>query len=121
MQKNILNSHLEDCCLDPITGFRRNGQCESCNDDPGMHTVCAVMTADFLNYSKQQGNDLITPREEFGFPGLKPGDRWCVCLGRWLEALEAGVAPKIYPRATHQSVLEHVPIEVLEKYAIADS
>ncbi len=121
MQKNILNTRLEDCCLDPVTGFNRNGLCEECDNDAGMHTVCAVMTEDFLEYSKSKGNDLMTPREEYDFPGLKPGDRWCICLGRWLEALEAGVAPKIYPRATNHSVLEHVPIEVLEKYAIADS
>lgn len=121
MQKNILDSPLEDCCLDPITGFKRNGQCESCDQDMGMHTVCAVMTEDFLLFSKDKGNDLMTPQEDFDFPGLKPGDRWCLCLGRWLEALEAGVAPRICPRATNQSVLEHVSIEVLEKYAYADS
>ncbi len=121
MQKNILNTLLEDCCLDPMTGFFRNGRCETCDEDVGEHTVCVQLTEDFLLFSKEKGNDLITPREEFGFPGLKQGDRWCVCLGRWIEALEAGVAPPLYPRATHESVLDQLPIEVLEKYFIRDA
>lgn len=121
MAKNILGTDLEDCCLDPATGFFRDGSCDTCDEDLGMHSVCAEMTEEFLSFSKKSGNDLSTPREEFDFPGLKPGDRWCICLPRWIEALEAGVAPKILPRSTHQSALNHVPLEVLEKYAIIDA
>lgn len=120
MAKNILGTDLEDCCLDPVTGFFRDGSCDTCDEDMGMHTVCAEMTEDFLAFSKNKGNDLSTPREEFDFPGLKHGDRWCICLPRWIEALEAGVAPKILLRSTHRSVLEHVPLEVLEKHALTD-
>ena len=120
MAKNILGTDLQDCCLDPVTGFFRDGSCDTCDEDLGMHTVCAQMTDEFLIFSKEKGNDLSTPREEFDFPGLKSGDRWCLCLPRWLEALEAGVAPKILPRSTHESALNHVPLEVLEKYAIID-
>lgn len=120
MAKNILGTDLEDCCLELATGFFRDGSCDTCDEDLGMHTVCAEMTQDFLVFSKKQGNDLSTPREEYDFPGLKPGDRWCVCLPRWIEAYEAGAAPKILLRSTHSSVLEHVPIEVLERYALLD-
>ena len=121
MEKNILGTALEDCSLDPKTGFFRNGRCDTCEEDVGLHTVCARLTEDFLQYSKSMGNDLITPRKEIGFPGLKAGDHWCICLGRWIEALEAGVAPGLCPRATHKSVLEHMPIEVLEKHFITDA
>ncbi len=121
MEKNILGTALEDCSLDPKTGFFRNGRCDTCAEDIGLHTVCAEMTEEFLQFSKDKGNDLITPRDEADFPGLKAGDRWCICLGRWAEALEAGVAPNLCPRATHESVLEHVPIEVLEKHTIKDA
>ena len=120
IEKNILGTPLEDCGLDPVTGFFRNGRCETCEQDIGLHTVCAEMSQDFLQFSREQGNDLITPREALGFPGLKPGNRWCVCLVRWIEALEAGVAPRLFPRATHSSVLEQVPLEVLENYFITD-
>ncbi len=120
MAKNILGTELEDCCLDPATGFFRDGRCDTCEQDLGMHTVCAEMTTEFLAFSKKRGNDLSTPREEIDFPGLKPGDRWCICMARWIEALEAGVAPKILPRSTHESVLEYVPIEVLEKHTLTD-
>lgn len=120
MDKNVLGTELESCCDELETGFFRNGKCETCENDHGMHTVCAEMTDEFLTFSKKSGNDLSTPREEYDFPGLKPGDRWCICLPRWIEALEAGVAPKILLRSTHHSVLEHVQLEVLEKYTIRD-
>ena len=120
MTKNVLGTELESCCDELNTGFFRNGKCETCDQDVGLHTVCAQMTAAFLEFSIKQGNDLSTPREEFEFPGLKPGDKWCVCLSRWIEALEAGVAPKILLRSTHHSVLEQVPIEVLEKHTLTD-
>ena len=120
MTKNVLGTELESCCDDLDTGYFRNGKCETCDNDIDMHIVCAEMTEIFLSFSKMNGNDLSTPREEFDFPGLKSGDRWCICLSRWIEALEAGVAPKILLRSTHYSVLEHVPLEVLEKYTITD-
>jgi uncharacterized protein len=120
MAKNILGTDLEDCCLDLATGFFRDGSCDTCDEDLGMHTVCAEMTEEFLVFSKKSGNDLSTPREDYDFPGLKPGDRWCICLPRWIEALEAGVAPNILPRSTHESALEYVALEVLEKHAIKD-
>ncbi len=120
MDKNILGTELESCCDELETGFFRNGKCETCEQDQGMHTVCAEMTDEFLEFSKKKGNDLSTAREEFNFPGLSSGDRWCICLPRWIEALEAGKAPKILPRATHSSVLEYVPLEVLEKYILTD-
>ena len=118
---NVLKTALQDCCLENHTGYFRDGSCTGCEEDLGQHTVCAVMTQEFLEFSKQQGNDLITPNEDYDFPGLKAGDKWCICLGRWIEALEAGVAPKIYLRSTHESVLQHVELEVLQMFAIADS
>lgn len=117
MAKNILGTDLEVCSRDPMTGFFRDGCCNTCGDDKGMHTVCAVMTEEFLVYSKSMGNDLSTPRPEFQFPGLKPGDRWCVCLGRWLEALDANCAPQVILKATHASVGEFVNLETLVQYA----
>ncbi len=120
MIKNVLGTTLEPCCDELETGFFRNGKCETCDADYGMHTVCAEMTDDFLEFSKNSGNDLSTPKEEVDFPGLRSGDRWCICLPRWIEALEAGMAPRILLRSTEASVLEHVPLEVLEKYAITD-
>lgn len=118
--KNVLGTELESCSDELETGFFRNGKCETCESDDGMHTVCAEMSKEFLEFSKKAGNDLSTPREDFNFPGLKPGDRWCICLPRWIDALEAGIAPKILLRSTHHSVLELVPLEVLEKHAIKD-
>ena len=106
------------CSADPVTGFFRNGKCDTCGDDHGMHTVCAEMTEDFLAFSRSVGNDLSTPHPEYRFPGLKGGDRWCLCLPRWLEALEAGVAPRIVLQATHMSAIEHVDMETLLKYAV---
>jgi len=113
-QKNVLGQPLQICCEKPMTGFTRNGKCESTIDDSGLHTVCAVVTKEFLEFTKSQGNDLITPRS--GFPGLKAGDKWCLCVGRWKESLEAGYAPPIIFESTNESVLKHVDLEVLEKH-----
>lgn len=118
MAKNVFGGDLIVCSADPVTGFFRNGKCDTCGDDLGMHTVCAEMTSEFLEFSRSAGNDLSTPRPEFGFTGLKPGDRWCICLPRWVEALEAGVAPKLMLRATHMSAIEHISMETLLKYAL---
>lgn len=114
---NVLGGTLEDCSRDPLTGFFRNGCCDTAASDRGMHTVCAVMTAEFLALSKYLGNDLSTPRPEFGFAGLKPGDRWCLCAGRFLQAHEEGAAPQVNLHATHRRTLTVVPLEVLELYA----
>lgn len=110
---NMLGDKLEPCSLDPMTGFTRNGCCEAHISDTGAHTVCAVMTAEFLEFSKAQGNDLSTPRPQFGFVGLKPGDRWCLCAARWREAYEAGKAPKVILRATHREAATIVPHKAL--------
>ena len=118
MAKNVFGEDLIACSTDPMTGFFRNGQCDTCGDDHGMHTVCAVMTADFLEYSKSVGNDLSTPHEAWQFPGLQDGDHWCLCLPRWLQALEAGMAPKLVLRATHMSAIEHITMDVLLEYAV---
>ena len=118
MAKNVFGDDLLVCSADPLTGFFRTGKCETCGDDHGMHTVCAVMTAEFLKFSKKAGNDLSTPHPEYHFSGLQPGDRWCLCLPRWLEALEAGAAPQLALRATHISAIEHISMEVLLKYAV---
>ena len=116
---NVLGSALAACCHAPRTGFYRDGYCRTEARDLGRHVVCAEMTAAFLAFSREQGNDLSTPRPEFDFPGLQPGDRWCVCANRWLEAHEAGVAPKVILEACEQSALKVVPLEVLESYAVA--
>ncbi|ABN78365.1 conserved hypothetical protein [Rhodobacter sphaeroides ATCC 17029] len=115
---NVLGAPLESCGTDPVTGFFRNGCCDTGAADRGMHTVCALMTAEFLALSKYLGNDLSTPRPEFGFRGLKPGDRWCLCAGRFLQAHEEGAAPRVRLGATHRRTLEVVPLEVLKLYAI---
>ena len=117
MKMNVIGGDLESCSTNPMTGFFRDGCCNTSGKDQGMHTVCAVMTEDFLVYSRAMGNDLMTPRPEFDFPGLKPGERWCVCLGRWMEALEAGHAPPVVLAATHGSVSEFVDRDVLEAHA----
>lgn len=104
--------------MDPVTGYFRNGCCDTTADDAGMHTICARMTAEFLAFSRARGNDLSTPRPEYAFPGLRPGDYWCLCLGRWMEALQAGMAPPVKLEATHASVLEFVDIEVLRANAV---
>ena len=115
---NVLGEQLAPCSSDPVTGFFRNGCCDTCDQDIGSHTVCCVMTRDFLDYSKSAGNDLSTPRPEFGFSGLKPGDQWCVCAARFLQAWEAGHAPRVSLLSTHQRALEIVPIDVLRAQAL---
>ena len=117
---NVLGTTLETCSVDPVTGWFRDGCCETGPDDRGRHIVCAVVTDDFLAFSRSRGNDLSTPRPEFRFPGLKHGDRWCLCLDRWREAHAAGVAPEVVLEATHQIALERVPLETLQEFA-ADS
>jgi uncharacterized protein len=115
---NVLGEPLKPCSFDPVTGFYRDGCCNTGPEDRGRHTVCARMTAEFLAFSRARGNDLSTPRPEFGFPGLRPGDRWCLCAARWVEALAAGMAPKVVLASTHRSVLEIVPLEVLMTHAM---
>lgn len=114
---NVLGGPLEPCSHDPLTGFFRDGHCNTCAADNGSHTVCAVMTEEFLAFSKYVGNDLSTPRPEFRFPGLKAGDQWCLCAGRFLQAADEGCAPRVRLAATHRSALDIVPIEVLERHA----
>jgi uncharacterized protein (DUF2237 family) len=119
--RNVLGEPLQPCGTDPPTGFYRDGCCNTGPGDTGLHLVCARMTADFLVYSKRRGNDLVTPVPEWGFPGLKPGDRWCLCVSRWKEALAAGVAPPVDLEATHISALEFVELEELQAHAVGDS
>lgn len=113
---NVLGGPLTPCSMRPLTGFFRDGHCNTCAEDRGSHTVCAVMTAEFLAFSKYVGNDLSTPRPEFGFAGLKPGDRWCLCAGRFLQAHDEGCAPRIDLAATHRRALDIVPLHVLRAY-----
>ena len=115
--RNVLGGELASCSTEPVTGFYRNGCCETGPEDMGLHTVCAVMTAEFLEFSKAAGNDLSTPRPEFAFPGLKPGDRWCLCAPRWKEALDAGMAPQLVLEACHEETLAIVPLGVLKDFA----
>ena len=117
MSRNVFGEPLIPCSLDPLTGFFRNGCCETGPQDLGTHTVCAVVTAEFLDFSKSRGNDLITPRPEYQFPGLKPGDNWCLCVMRWVEAKKAGVAPLVVLEATHEASLQVVSLEELVPYA----
>jgi uncharacterized protein (DUF2237 family) len=117
-QRNVLGGALAGCCEDPITGFFRTGSCESDERDLGSHTVCASMTAEFLEFSAARGNDLSTPRPEFDFPGLKPGDRWCLCAGRWLEAMRAGRAPRVHLQATNERALEVLELDDLKRHAL---
>ncbi len=114
---NVLGEVLSPCSSDPVTGFFRDGHCNTCAADQGSHTVCAVMTAEFLAYSKYVGNDLSTPRPEYRFAGLKPGDRWCLCAARFLQAHDEGCAPKVQLDATHRRALEIVPLKILKTYA----
>jgi uncharacterized protein len=116
MAKNVLGGELEPCSLEPVTGFYRDGCCNTGADDVGVHTVCVLMTAEFLEYSRSVGNDLSTPQP--GFPGLRPGDRWCLCAPRWQEALEAGAAPEVILDATHVASLEWVGLEDLRRHAV---
>lgn len=117
-QLNVFGEPLADCSLSPLTGWKRSGCCETDASDTGVHTVCAVMTAEFLEFSRSHGNDLSTARPEYGFPGLAPGDRWCLCAARWLEAYEAGRAPRVHLRATHRRTLAIVDLETLKPFAI---
>lgn len=117
MAKNVLGTELEPCSFNPVTGFFRNGCCDTNGEDTGMHTICVVMTAEFLRFSKAAGNDLSTPRPEYDFSGLRPGDRWCLCLPRWIEAHHAGQAPRVVLAATHASVLEFVDLDDLKEFA----
>lgn len=116
--KNILGSVLRPCCTDPMTGFFRDGYCNTNQMDTGTHVVCAIMTDEFLEFTRSRGNDLSTARPEFQFPGLKAGDGWCLCALRWAEAYEAGVAPPLKPQATHEKALDFIPKEALEQYYI---
>ncbi|MFQ3201326.1 MAG: hypothetical protein ACI9SK_002058 [Zhongshania sp.] len=115
---NIFGEKLETCGEDPITGFYRDGKCNTCKGDVGSHTVCIETSKEFLEFTKLKGNDLSSPAPEFGFEGLKPGDSWCVCASRWLEAMESGMAPRLHLKRTHIRALEIVPMELLKKYAM---
>jgi uncharacterized protein len=115
---NVLGEPLKPCSFDPMTGFWRDGCCNTGPADRGRHTVCVRMTDEFLAFSRARGNDLSTPRPEYGFPGLRSGDRWCLCAARWVEALAAGMAPKVILASTHRSVLDLVPLEVLRANAM---
>jgi uncharacterized protein len=117
-QRNVLGGEIALCSAEPMTGFFRDGCCNTSAQDIGSHTVCAVMTKEFLAFSKAQGNDLSTARPEFGFAGLKPGDRWCLCAPRWQEAFQAGMAPKVVLAATHEGALEYAAFADLKKFAV---
>ena len=117
-QLNVLGEPLQSCSTRPLTGFFRDGCCRTAAEDLGRHVVCIEATKDFLAYSRSRGNDLSTPQPAFGFPGLRPGDRWCLCAARWGEALAAGMAPRVCVRSTHISALEVVKLEDLKRYAL---
>ena len=116
--RNVLGDRLDVCSMEPKTGFFRDGCCNTNGGDVGSHTVCAVMTAEFLEFSKSRGNDLSTPMPQLGFPGLRPGDRWCLCAPRWLEAREAGYAPRVVLRATHEGALDHCSLADLKRFVL---
>ena len=116
--KNVLGGELKVCCTSPMTGFYRNGKCETGSQDRGLHIVCAEVNAKFLAFSKERGNDLSTPLPMYDFPGLKPGDRWCLCASRWREALDVGLAPPIVLESTHEAMLKYFPLEVLKEHAL---
>ena len=116
--KNVFGETLEVCCISPLTGFYRNGSCETGPRDVGTHVVCAEVTEEFLEFSRSRGNDLMSPSPIHDFPGLKPGDKWCLCVSRWKEALDAGVAPPVVLSATHETALNHVSIVDLKKNAL---
>lgn len=113
---NVYGEQLRSCSINPITGFFRDGLCNTCFEDTGMHTVCIVATSEFLEFSKKQGNDLSTPAPQYNFKGLKPGDHWCLCAGRWVEAYQAGHAPYVNLEATHEETLAVIPLSILEKF-----
>ena len=112
-ETNVLGTRLIACCLDPVTGYMRDGYCRTIDGDQGRHLVCAVMTSEFLAFSRSRGNDLITPMPSYQFPGLKPGDKWCLCIDRWIEAYQAGVAPNLYLEACNSKILEKVSLDIL--------
>ena len=114
---NVLGETLELCGEDPVTGFFRDGKCNTCEEDTGSHTVCIKVSKEFLEYSRFRGNDLSTPAPEFNFKGLKPGNSWCLCAARWLEAYEGGMAPRVHLARTHKRALEIIPIELLKQFA----
>ncbi|WP_374629070.1 DUF2237 family protein [Frankia sp. AgPm24] len=118
VERNVLGGELEPCGIDPLTGFYRDGCCSTGPDDLGSHTVCAVMTTEFLRHQRQVGNDLSTPRPEYAFPGLRPGDRWCVIAVRWLQAYHAGVAAPVVLASTHERALEVIPLDALRAHAV---
>ena len=115
---NVFGKELEMCCENPETGFFRNGMCDTCREDQGVHTVCILATEEFLKFSKSVGNDLTTPHPEFEFPGLNPGDRWCLCALRWEEAYEQGKAPPVFLESTHENTLKLVDFNLLQQYAV---
>lgn len=117
-QRNVFGEPLKSCSERPLTGFYRSGCCHTGPEDFGLHTVCVEVTAEFLAFSKARGNDLSTPHPEFGFPGLEPGDRWCLCAARWREAFEGGSAPRVVLEATHEATLEIVDLDDLKRYAL---
>jgi len=117
-QLNLFHEMIEECSCDPMTGFFRTGCCETADQDLGSHTVCALMTEDFLKFSIQQGNDLSTPVPQYNFPGLKEGDRWCLCANRWLEAYESDSAPAIIAKATNLKALDIIPMEIIKEFAV---
>jgi hypothetical protein len=116
--RNVLGGELEECGTDPLTGFYRDGCCNSGPEDIGSHTICAVVTAEFLEHQRSVGNDLSTPQPEYAFPGLQPGDRWCVVAVRWLQAYDAGVAAPVVLASTHERALDVVPLELLREHAV---
>ena len=118
-QQNVFGEPLESCCINPITGFFRDGYCHTDVTDRGIHTICVELTWEFLEYSKMKGNDLSTPKPEFNFPGLREGDHWCLCAGRWLEAYKEGKAPKVNLAATNIETLAIVPLKILKEFALS--
>jgi uncharacterized protein (DUF2237 family) len=118
MPLNVLGEELECCCTRPVTGFYRDGYCRTGEHDTGRHVICAQLTPEFLDFTLSMGNDLISPRPEYGFPGLKPGDKWCLCALRWKEALEAGVAPPVFLASTHVNALNYVTLQQLQQYSV---
>ena len=115
---NVYGKELETCCDNPKTGFFRNGMCDTCKEDIGIHTVCILATEDFLVFSKGAGNDLSTPHPEYELPGLKPGNRWCLCAQRWMEAYDKGKAPPVFLESTHEATLKLVDFNILQKFAV---
>lgn len=120
MEKNVLGGDLQCCCTRPMTGYFRDGFCRTDAMDTGTHTVCAILTQEFLTYSASRGNDLMTPIPYWNFPGLKPGDKWCLCISRWLEAERAGKAPLLILEATHEKSLKYTSLEKLQEYALTE-